>query len=71
MNRFNPAKLHNSKWTAVKPVNREKHFLVAEIEFEEDGSVLSCTLEAVLSNKQYAIDWNELKNPQAWTQGWK
>lgn len=71
MNRFNPAKLHNSKWTAVKPVNREKHFLVSEIEFEEDGSVLSCTLEAVLSNKQYAIDWTELKNAETWIQGWK
>lgn len=71
MNRLNPAKLHNSKWTAVTPVNREKHFLVSELEFEEDGSVLSCTLEAVLSKQQYAIDWTELKNAEAWIQGWK
>ncbi len=71
MNRINPAKLHNSKWTAVKPLNREKHFLVSEIEFEEDGTVLSCTIEAVISKNEYPIDWSELKNNEKWLQGWK
>lgn len=71
MNRINPAKLFKSKWTAVKPANREKHFLVSEIEFEEDGSVTSCILEAVISHNQYDIDWTELKNTKKWKQGWK
>ena len=71
MNRINPAKLHNSKWTAIRPLNREKHFLITEIEFEEDGSVLSCTLESVLSKKEYLIDWAELKNDAKWLHGWK
>ena len=71
MNRINPAKLHNSKWTAVKPLNREKHFLVSEIEFEEDGTVLSCTIEAIISKNEYPIDWSELKNNEKWLQGWK
>lgn len=71
MNRINPAKLHNSKWTAVTPLNREKHFLVSEIEFEEDGTVLSCTIEAVISKNEYPIDWSELKNNEKWLQGWK
>lgn len=71
MNRINPAKLHNSKWTAINPSKREKHFLVSEIEFEEDGSVASCTLEAVLSKKEYAIDWKDLKDSDKWLQGWK
>ena len=35
MNKINPKKLLNSKWTAVKPTNKEKHFLVTEIEFDE------------------------------------
>ena len=39
MNRINPAKLMKSKWTALEPRNKEKHFLVTEIEFNEDGSV--------------------------------
>jgi tryptophan-rich hypothetical protein len=71
MNRINPAKLHNSKWTAVNPIKREKHFLVSDIEFDEDGSVTSCKLEAIISKKRYSIDWTELKNQDKWIQGWK
>jgi tryptophan-rich hypothetical protein len=71
MNRINPAKLLHSKWTAVSPKNKEKHFLVAEIEFDEDGLVTECQLEAVISNKSYDIDWTELKNTEKWLQGWK
>ena len=71
MNRINPAKLGNSKWTAITPLNREKHFLVTEVEYDEDGSVLSCTLEAIVSKHEYPIDWTELKNPTKWLHGWK
>ncbi|HAS6378084.1 TPA: TIGR02450 family Trp-rich protein [Vibrio vulnificus] len=71
MNRINPAKLYNSKWTAVSPFNREKHFLLSEVEFDEDGSVLVCKVEAVLSNKEYSINWVELKDQSKWLQGWK
>ena len=71
MNRINPAKLHNSKWTAVNPIKREKHFLLSDIEFDEDGSVISCKLEAIISKKTYPIDWKELKNQDKWIQGWK
>lgn len=71
MNPINPAKLRNSKWTAVTPMNREKHFLVSDIEFNEEGVVVSCTLEAVLSRNEYPIDWRELKDEQKWDQGWK
>ena len=71
MNRINPTKLRNSKWTAVTPKNREKHFLVSDIEFDEEGVVLSCYLEAIFSKNQYPIDWTELKNKEKWMQGWK
>ena len=30
MNRINPTKLLRSKWTAVSPVKKEKHFMVTE-----------------------------------------
>ena len=46
MNRINPAKLLHSKWTAVEPKNKEKHFLVVEVEFDEEGVVVNCLLEA-------------------------
>ena len=70
-NKFNPKKLHHSKWTAVKPVNKEKHFLVSKVTFDEEGDVESCVIEAVISKNAYSIDWTELKNPNKWTQGWK
>jgi tryptophan-rich hypothetical protein len=50
MNSINPKKLLNSKWTAVMPTNKEKHFIVTEIEFDESGAVTSCLIEAVMSN---------------------
>ena len=71
MHRINPRKLLHSKWTAVKLVNKEKHFLVTEVEFNEEGEVIHSLLEAVISKRSNAIDWEELKNPMNWLQGWK
>ncbi|MDR9828229.1 TIGR02450 family Trp-rich protein [Vibrio sp. FNV 38] len=71
MHRINPRKLYHSKWTAVNPVQREKHFLVSDVEFNEEGSVVSCTLEAIISKREFMIDWVALKNTHKWIQGWK
>lgn len=71
MNKINPKKLLQSKWTAVTPINKEKHFLVTEMEFDEEGNVIHCLLEAIISNRAVAIDWQDLKNAEHWRQGWK
>ncbi len=72
MNQINPMKLLNSKWTAANPVNKEKHFLVTEVEFDEAGeSVISCVIEAVLTKRAIAIQWQDLKDTSLWVQGWK
>jgi len=71
MNAINPKKLLNSKWTAVKSVNKEKHFLITELKLDDEGEVVHCLIEAVLSNRAEAIDWKELKNTDTWLQGWK
>jgi tryptophan-rich hypothetical protein len=71
VNPINPKKLLNSKWTAVAPVNKEKHFLVTELEFDEDGEVIHCLIEAVMSKRSRPIDWSDLKNSSNWLQGWK
>ena len=71
MNRISPAKLKLSKWTAVQPVKREKHFLVTEVSYHEDGTVLSCVLEAVHSKREQSIDWQELRDDSRGLQGWK
>jgi tryptophan-rich hypothetical protein len=71
MNKINPKKLLNSKWTAVNPVKKEKHFLVTELEFDEEDEVVHCLIEAVFSKRSEPIKWKELKNNENWLQGWK
>ena len=71
MNKINPKKLLNSKWTAVNPVKKEKHFLVTELEFGEEGEVVHCSIEAVITNRSAPIKWMELKNSKKWLHGWK
>lgn len=71
MNKINPKKLLHSKWTAVTPTNKEKHFLVTEIEFDEEGSVVSCVIEAVISKRSIPIIWHDLKDNNIWVHGWK
>lgn len=71
MNKFNPKKLLNSKWTAVNPFQKEKHFLITKLEFGEGGDVLHCLMEAVISNREKQIDWKVLENDDNWLQGWK
>ncbi|NLC99614.1 MAG: TIGR02450 family Trp-rich protein [Gammaproteobacteria bacterium] len=71
MHRINPKKLLHSKWTAVKPVNKEKHFMVTELKFDEEDNVMHCLLEAVLTKREEAIDWHDLKNTEQWRQGWQ
>ena len=71
MNKINPKKLLNSKWTAVQPANKEKHFIVSEIEFDEEGLVVSCCIEAVISKRSMSIDWHDLKDDSNWLFGWK
>ena len=71
MNRINPDKLLLSKWTAARPQNREKHFLVTELFRDEEGTVVDVELQAVLTGRNERLLWHTLKNSDAWTLGWK
>ncbi|MDB2356085.1 MAG: TIGR02450 family Trp-rich protein [Pseudoalteromonas sp.] len=71
MNQINPRKLLRSKWTAVSPINKEKHFIITDIEFDEEGVVIHCEIEAVMSKRTQLIDWRQLKEQDVWLQGWK
>lgn len=71
MNQINPKKLLNSKWTAVQPKNKEKHFIVTKLEFDEDENVVSCEIEAVMTRRLAIVEWQELKNISNWIYGWK
>jgi len=63
--------LLSSKWTAVEPFKKEKHFLVSELEFDDEGNVVHCLIEAVISNRAEKIDWKALKDSDYWLQGWQ
>ena len=71
MNKISSKKLINSKWTKVRPLNREKHFLVTQVNFDEFSNVKRCLIEAVITKKEEEINWNELKDSSIWLQGWK
>jgi len=71
MKTFHPKKLLNSKWTAVKPLNREKHFLVTEVEFDENGAVVHCLIEAAMTRRSMSINWQALRDSGQWQIGWK
>lgn len=69
---LSPKKLLHTKWTAVTPRNKEKHFLVTKvIEPEPPGSpVVSIEIEAVHSRRARVIAWRELKDTAQWRRGW-
>jgi tryptophan-rich hypothetical protein len=71
MNKINPKKLLASKWTAVTPRDKEKHFIVSVMEFDEDERVLKCCVEAIMSKRSITIDWQTLKDETNWLHGWK
>ncbi|MDZ7925289.1 MAG: TIGR02450 family Trp-rich protein [Marinagarivorans sp.] len=70
MNKITPKKLLNSKWTAVNPKNKEKHFVVTELELDEEGLVLACAIEAVMTKRLLPIDWQSLQDDKEWLMGW-
>jgi tryptophan-rich hypothetical protein len=72
MNPLNPKKLLLTKWTAVKPIAKQKHFLVSRViqpEVETDPVEL-VEIESVFSKATQIIQWRDLQNDEVWRQGW-
>ena len=71
-NPVNRNKLPMSKWTAVSPVNKEKHFLVVDWVRDEAGEPTDrVVVEAVLTKRLREIHWRELEDPRSWRVGWR
>jgi len=69
---LHPKKLLLSKWTAVKPLAKQKHFLVCKLIEPEppEAPVEWIEIEAVYSKKVRRIRWRELLDGAVWKQGW-
>ena len=72
MNPLNPKKLLLTKWTAVKPLAKQKHFLVGRVVQPElpMDPIVSVEIEAVFSKAVQMIAWRELQDDSVWRQGW-
>ena len=72
-NELRPNKLLNSKWTAVTPVDKEKHFLVVMLCSPDtpDAPVTHVVLEAVHTRRVQTLPWRALQDGALWHQGWK
>lgn len=73
MNPLNPKKLLLSKWTAVHPIAKQKHFLVSKVIAPDPPSekIEYVEIEAVYSKKTAVIAWRDLTNNEQWLQGWQ
>ena len=73
LNKINPKKLLLSKWTAVHPIAKQKHFLVSKVILPEapEEKIEFVEIEAIYSKKTRQIPWRDLMNSEEWLQGWK
>jgi len=66
-------KLLLSKWTAIAPQNREKHFLVSRIHDPRDHAIPPgfVELKAVFTQRRFKITIDDLLNSADWQIGWQ
>ncbi len=67
MNPLNPKKLLLTKWTAVTPIAKQKHFLVSRVIQPEQPTD---PIESVFSKATQIILWRNLQDEEVWRQGW-
>ncbi|MEY2666077.1 MAG: hypothetical protein RLZZ384_248 [Pseudomonadota bacterium] len=72
MNQINPRKLLYSKWTALHPTKKRRHFIVTKLILSPDNEIIiGCELEAVIDKSIAEIDWKQLKEASSWQMGWR
>jgi tryptophan-rich hypothetical protein len=69
---MNFKKLINSKWTAISPKNKEKHFIVTKVfvNIEDPQIVDSLVIEAIYSNRSFKLKPIDLLDTLVWKKGW-
>lgn len=71
-NPLSSKKLLHSKWTAVAPANKEKHFVVTRVVAPDPPAVNAqwVEVEAVRSGRATLMQWRDLTDREQWRQGW-
>ena len=71
-NPLSPKKLLLSKWTAVAPADKEKHFVVTRIVVPDLPAIRIewVEIEAVYSGRSSMLRWRDLTDGSRWRQGW-
>lgn len=71
-NPLSPKKLLLSKWTAVAPADKEKHFVVTRVAEPDPPAVRVewVELEAVHSGRSSLMRWRDLTDGNRWRRGW-
>ena len=71
-NPLSPKKLLLSKWTAVTPRHKERHFIVTRVVLPEPPAtrIELVELEAVHSKRSVLLHWRELMDGGVWRRGW-
>jgi tryptophan-rich hypothetical protein len=62
------SKIIGSKWTATRPNNGEKHFLVTRI---ADHKRREVRLECVVTGRHFTIGFAELRDSDNYMSGWR
>jgi tryptophan-rich hypothetical protein len=71
-NPVNRKKLPGSKWTAARPENREKHFIVLDWVRDDEGEPTDeLEIEAILTRRIRILHWRELEDGDFWRIGWR
>ncbi len=71
MSTLHPKKLMLSKWTAVHPVAKQKHFLVTKVALPDaEGRIEWVELQATYSGAVQRMAWRDLRDETCWRQGW-
>lgn len=71
-NPLSPKKLLLSKWTAIHPIKKRKHFLVSKVITPDspEDPIEYVELEAVFDHWVQIIPWRQLSDKEIWRQGW-
>ena len=73
---LHPKKLLLTKWTAAKPINKDKHLIVTKVLTPEpstgqtDVKIETIEIQAVFSKKTRVFAWRDLQNELLWKRGW-